>query len=352
MMKEKEKEKAKEPPKGPKNKRTGFYAALYSCVGLMLAMAVIIGFNRFGGPQAADSDRDVRGVPATAQPTPPAGSGRATQAPESTPQGAQQDGQTPIRTEPGDTTQPEATAQPGASTGETPQATQPPTQGANGQTGEIWPVDGNFLDLCDCCDEVAPVFAPETPGGITEANIPEVNAPAANADQTNVIADFTCFGCCDAFAYEMQRTEYGFDPFAQYHRMSWPVSGEIIMEYNSSGMVFNPTLDAWRTNYNVAIAAPVNTEVQAAAAGRVREVIHTREMGTKVVIDHGNGWVTTYGQLQSGVRVATGTVVSRGYVLGFVNEPTIGSSGLEPHVAFQVFRDDATVNPVSVLMER
>jgi len=134
--------------------------------------------------------------------------------------------------------------------------------------------------------------------------------------------------------------------------MSWPVLGEIILDYSTTALIFNPTLNSWRTNNNVAIESPVGTHVFAAAGGRVIDVAVTRELGKTVVIEHGNGWRTTYSQLQPDVRVRVGDVVDRGQVIGYVNTPSNHSSALAPHVAFQVTHNYATVNPRTILAAR
>jgi murein DD-endopeptidase MepM/ murein hydrolase activator NlpD len=134
--------------------------------------------------------------------------------------------------------------------------------------------------------------------------------------------------------------------------MSWPAHGEIVWEYSGSNLILDVTLNAFRVHDSVCISAETGTQVYAAAAGKVTEIMYSREKGRTVVIEHGNGWATTYGQLKSDVAVKVGDVVEQGQVIGFVGEPSIYSGELPPHVSFKVLRDDKAVDPGEVLIQR
>jgi murein DD-endopeptidase MepM/ murein hydrolase activator NlpD len=70
------------------------------------------------------------------------------------------------------------------------------------------------------------------------------------------------------------------------------------------------------------------------------------------VLDHGNGWRTTYSQLQDNVLVSMDDVVTSGQIIGGVGEPSIYSVLLGSHVDFGVSRDDVPVDPADVLGEQ
>ena len=68
-----------------------------------------------------------------------------------------------------------------------------------------------------------------------------------------------------------------------------------------------------------------------------------RGLGNAVVIDHGDGWRSTYGHLRRGsISVAKGRKIRRGEILG-----QVGLSGLTefPHVHFQIIHNGAPVDP-------
>ncbi|MDR1913649.1 MAG: M23 family metallopeptidase [Clostridiales bacterium] len=142
-----------------------------------------------------------------------------------------------------------------------------------------------------------------------------------------------------------------FDTFDDDELMEWPVVGEILMEYSTDHMVYDKTLDQYRTNDNICIAAQAGTPVKASAEGVVLKIEETRRDGNTIVIDNGNGWTTTYGQLMDGVLVKEGDVVKSGQVIGGVSNPTIYGVLLGNHLTLKVTKDDLTVDPLTVLVQ-
>jgi len=126
--------------------------------------------------------------------------------------------------------------------------------------------------------------------------------------------------------------------------LSWPVNGDVILGYSPNSVVYDPTLDQYRTNDSVYISSSEGTDVLAAADGVVSEVVEDETKGNYVVIEHENGWKTTYGQLAD-ITVSEGSAVSKGDVLGVVAAPSVYSSAMGPHVEFMVTLDDVTVDP-------
>jgi len=328
-------EKKARPPRASsktKNKRTGFYAALYSCVGVMLVTAVIIGVSQLG-PSGTTGDATAnRNTPTpTARPIPPATNQPSGQ---DDPQDITQPTNRPITpNDVGNVVTP--TSQPGM--------TPPPIP--TGDAGTTNQTVANDEDYYLHNDETVPVFGSYGESlGLSPYDGSVIEMP----DSLLTFEE----ECCHYLEAAAQYQTLGFTAFNDGDRMTWPVPGEIIMEYSTTALIFNPTLWSWRVNPNVAIESPIGTQVAAAAAGRITEVTTTRELGRTITIDHGNGWSTTYSQLQANVRVGVGDVVIAGQVIGYVGEPSAHSSALAPHVAFQVFQDNATVNPRTILSAR
>jgi len=121
------------------------------------------------------------------------------------------------------------------------------------------------------------------------------------------------------------------------------------MNFSDDHAIYDKTLDQFRTNDSICIAADVGSQVCASAEGVVKSISHSRETGNAIVIDNGNGWTTTYSQLQDNTLVAEGDVVKEGQVIGGVASPSIYSVLLGNHVEFKVMKDEQLVNPVSVL---
>jgi len=142
-----------------------------------------------------------------------------------------------------------------------------------------------------------------------------------------------------------------FTAFSDAERMAWPVYGDIAMIFSQDSLIWNPTLDQWRTNDDLRISAQEGTPVRAAAAGRVAEIGYDRLYGNFVRIDNGNGWETIYGQLMEGVLVIEGDIVQTGQVIGGVGRPSISTVLNGHHVSLRVLRDSELVDPKLVLVE-
>lgn len=130
--------------------------------------------------------------------------------------------------------------------------------------------------------------------------------------------------------------------------MNWPVDGDILLGYSPNTPLYDVTLDQYRTTDDVCIAANVGEDVTAAAGGTVAEIVEDEDKGNYVVIDHGNGWATTYSQL-SDIGLSVGEAVEQGETIGKVAEPSIYSSAMGPHVEFKVTLDDRAVNPEAAI---
>ncbi len=134
--------------------------------------------------------------------------------------------------------------------------------------------------------------------------------------------------------------------------MEWPVVGEVILPYSNLLAIYDPTLDQFRTNEIMSIQSVVGQDVKASAEGQVVEVSSNEVSGNYVTIQHGNGWSTTYGQLDSAINVKVGDVVDAGFILGKTTKPTKYSVALGDHVDFKITHNDQSVNPTSILASK
>lgn len=134
-------------------------------------------------------------------------------------------------------------------------------------------------------------------------------------------------------------------------KLEWPVAGDIVMDYSIDQAIYDVTLDQYRTNDSVCISAEVGKEIKSAGAGVVEFVGKDNENGETVVINHNNGWKTTYSQLGEDVAVNVGDNVKAGQTIGSIGNPTIYGVGLGSHLDFKVTRDDQSIDPKVALAE-
>lgn len=116
-------------------------------------------------------------------------------------------------------------------------------------------------------------------------------------------------------------------------------------------LTYDATLGDWRTHDGIDILAAAGTDVVAASAGTVLSVGDDGRLGTTVVIDHHNGYVTTYASLNPETTVLAGDEVATGTVIGAVGNTSLTESGLGAHLHFSVTRDGTPIDPTSYLGE-
>ena len=76
------------------------------------------------------------------------------------------------------------------------------------------------------------------------------------------------------------------------HVVVLPIQGEVLTAFSVDQLLYNETLDDWRTHDGVDIAAAEGDAVLAACAGTVSSITDDPLMGTTVVIQHSGGYET------------------------------------------------------------
>lgn len=133
---------------------------------------------------------------------------------------------------------------------------------------------------------------------------------------------------------------------------SWPVEGEILRDFSVETLAYDQTMGDWRTHSGVDIAADAGSDVLCMGDGVVKEVFEHDLMGVTVVVDHQNGVVSTYANLEAEPLAAAGQEVERGTVLGRVGATALAESALPSHLHLEVSREGEPADPANLLPER
>lgn len=128
-----------------------------------------------------------------------------------------------------------------------------------------------------------------------------------------------------------------------------PVSGQTVAGYAMDCLSYNPTTRDWRVHNGIDIAAETGTQVCAAADGTVYTVYEDDTMGTTVVIQHADGYVTKYASLSKEVSVAPGDKVTLGQAIGTVGNTALLETAVGEHVHFSVTCKDVPMDPAAFL---
>lgn len=136
--------------------------------------------------------------------------------------------------------------------------------------------------------------------------------------------------------------------FSEKDSLQWPIVGNVLLNYSMDKTIFFPTLQQYKYNPAIVIEAQVGENITAAAAGQVVDVYQDTEIGNAVVMNLGNGYELTYGQLE-GITVKAGDYVAAGTVLATVAEPTKYYSVEGSNVYFKLTKDGVPANPLGRL---
>ena len=126
--------------------------------------------------------------------------------------------------------------------------------------------------------------------------------------------------------------------FGDEDRLVWPIVGDILINYSMDKTIYFPTLQQYKYHPAIVIAATEGETITAAAEGRVTSVSYDRELGNMVVMDLGNGYELTYGQLDN-ITVSEGSYVTTGDIIGSVASPTKYYSMEGANIYFKLTRN-------------
>lgn len=136
--------------------------------------------------------------------------------------------------------------------------------------------------------------------------------------------------------------------FTEEEGLIAPVTNEVLMHFNMDNTVYFATLDQYKYNPAVIYKAEVGNQVVSCADGVVVNMYQNEELGQVVVLDLGNGYQATYGQLKD-VSVVIGSTVTAGQPIANVAAPTIYYSVEGANVYFSLTQDGVAVNPEEMM---
>ena len=136
--------------------------------------------------------------------------------------------------------------------------------------------------------------------------------------------------------------------FTDSDTLVWPIVGNVLVNYSMDKTVYFATLDQYKYSPAIVIAAVEGEGITAAADGQVTDIYQDPETGTTVVMNLGDGYELTYGQLKD-LAVSEGDMVETGDLVGSVAAPTMYYSVEGANVYFKLTKDGTPVDPMSRL---
>lgn len=124
-----------------------------------------------------------------------------------------------------------------------------------------------------------------------------------------------------------------------------PVEGDIVKEYAKDNLIYSNTLQEWTTHLGIDIKAEKTTVVKSAEKGTIKSIKNDPRYGLTIVIEHENGYQTVYSNLLSSEFVVEGEKVEKGQSVGTVGNTAAFEVADEPHLHFEILKDNVQVDP-------
>ena len=125
----------------------------------------------------------------------------------------------------------------------------------------------------------------------------------------------------------------------------YPVDKDKCKKASGYGIRVHPITKEEKMHNGIDFSADTGTPIRSTANGTVRSTEMHKSYGNRVIVDHGNGYSTSYSQMQK-YNVETGQSVKKGDVIGYV-----GSTGMStgPHLHYEIMKDGKYVDPAEYL---
>lgn len=207
-------------------------------------------------------------------------------------------------------------------------------------SGDLTPVSGGEDE------DASPVLSQETvtvPHTVVKPDIPEEDPVPTVSTEPEV--EIPVSG--EVTVPEKDEPEKEETPVSS--RIVLPLAGDTVAVFSADRLMYDATLDDWRTHDGIDISAAAGTQVVAAAAGTVVFVGEDDRLGVNIVIEHAGGYVTTYASLHPETLVEEGDSVKAGDVIGVVGNTSLSEAGLGAHLHFSVKRNGELIDPAAYL---
>lgn len=138
--------------------------------------------------------------------------------------------------------------------------------------------------------------------------------------------------------------------FSESEGLLRPVSGEVLIPFSMDGSVYFSTLDQFKYNPAMMIAAEEGSSVAACAEGVVIDIFQDSEIGHAITMDLGDGYRLTYGQLND-INVTVNSHVEPGEIIASVAAPTKYYSVEGSNLYLKMTANGTPVNPETLFYQ-
>lgn len=146
-------------------------------------------------------------------------------------------------------------------------------------------------------------------------------------------------------------TAAGNTPSGEDANIVSPLKGKTSVPFSMEQLIYNATLDDWRTHDGIDIAAENGTTVVSAAAGTVTAVVDDYWMGTTITVAGNDGYELVYACLQNTPSVTVGDQLKAGDPIGQAGQTALLEEDQSAHLHFSVWKDGTAIDPSDYLRQ-
>ena len=127
-----------------------------------------------------------------------------------------------------------------------------------------------------------------------------------------------------------------------------PLDGEISKIFSDDKVIYSKTLDMWKTHDGIDISGNLGDIVYSCERGTIEKIYDDAFYGVTVVVNHGQGYKSSYSNLSSDVFVKIGQSVKKGQKIGNLGNTSIGEIKDLPHLHFMLYENEEIIDPSSI----
>lgn len=127
-----------------------------------------------------------------------------------------------------------------------------------------------------------------------------------------------------------------------------PCNGTVSHEYDLT-LVMNSTMGQWETHGALDFIAD-DLNVYAAADGTIKTIGKNNLDGNYIVVEHEEGYVTTYKSLDTIEGLQEGAAIKQGQLIGKMSDSQGTESLQGAHLHFEMLKDGKVINPLEVIV--
>ncbi len=129
----------------------------------------------------------------------------------------------------------------------------------------------------------------------------------------------------------------------------YPTNGEIIKKFSDTQLLYSSTMDDWRIHCGIDINVEQNNKVYSVYEGNIIEILNDDIYGTTVIIQHPEGIVSKYTNIQPVNELNINSKIKCGELIGEVlNNPGCEIND-QLHLHFEMYKNGLAIDPLSLL---